>query len=295
MARLKQRMQRDQEAVRKIPEEWEDLLIDSHFHLDRMVTHEQFKKCKTLTDIENEVSHLAKFGMGVANFCDPNTWFQINQWIKTDLRIVYTIGLHPSHLTSSPVTEQELAFIGNCLGSPHCKGLGEIGLDFKYAKTQHQVDMQRNNFMDILRSAPLHPRHVVVLHLRSQRGWNAYQEGLKCIITLQKQHHKFHVHCFDGGYQDVQDWLRECPNTMFGITGLVTVESNMRDAAKFIPTDRLLLESDSPHLPPTNHSIPNNPWLLTKTTYSLSHIKNLEFPVMRQILNANVVKCYNLK
>jgi TatD DNase family protein len=159
--------------------------------------------------------------------------------IAEDFPQVYVaIGRHPNHATG--FDDADLAELKALAAHPRCRAIGETGLDF-YRQTASREDQERAfaAHMQLARATG----KPLVIHTRaadddtlSMLGGQA--EGLRVIL-----------HCFS-----MPDRLDACLERGYWISfaGNVTYPPNaaLRVAAREVPDDRLLVETDAPYLTP---------------------------------------------
>lgn len=151
------------------------------------------------------------------------------------------IGLHPTDI--HPDYIDELMQLKSYLKQNHpFKAVGEIGLDF-YWETQHkeeQIDVFKRQIEWALEF------HLpVVIHSRK-----AYQELISVLEDYRKHPLCGIFHCFDGSLEEAQTLL-EFEGFMLGIGGVITYKnSQLPNVVKQLPLQRLVVETDSPYLPP---------------------------------------------
>ena len=152
-----------------------------------------------------------------------------------------TAGLHPHH--ASEYSPEHAALFRDLAGHPEVVALGECGLDFNRNYSPHAD--QRRAFAAQLALA-IELRKPVFLHQR-----DAHAEFLPML-----REHRAHlagavVHCFTDTRDAMQDYLAlDCA---IGITGWICDERRglgLREVAKHIPDDKLLVETDAPYLLP---------------------------------------------
>lgn len=154
-------------------------------------------------------------------------------------RVYCTLGIHPHE--GVKYTDDIGAFIRKNVGDPAVIAVGEIGLDYYYE--QSPKDEQRAAFraqLDIAAEAGL----PVEIHTRDAEPdtveiLNEYRGRVRGII-----------HCFTG-----TQWLAEkCLDLGFNISisGIVTFKNAdaLRDVVRFLPIDRMHVETDAPFLAP---------------------------------------------
>jgi TatD DNase family protein len=149
------------------------------------------------------------------------------------------LGIHPQH--AAETEEGYEAFLENRLrSSPKVLALGECGLDY-FRDTSPKL-LQRGVFINQLEIA----RRVklpVILHVR-----DAHADAFAMMRDFPEL--RFVVHCFTGTPAECDAWLGL--GAYIGITGIVTYKNaaDVQDAAKRVPADKLLIETDAPYLSP---------------------------------------------
>lgn len=119
--------------------------------------------------------------------------------------------------------------------------IGEIGLDFYWDKTHHQE--QYDTFRAMLRIARELEMPVVIHNRSAQREmqWFFQEEKITGLDGV--------MHCFAGEVIDARFYLEMGLHISF--TADITFPNfSRREVVKFVPLDRLLLETDSPFIPP---------------------------------------------
>ncbi len=118
--------------------------------------------------------------------------------------------------------------------------VGEIGLDYYYDRDfiEGQKDILRKQFELALRhDLP------VILHIR-----DAFDDIFNILDEFKGIYGVFH--CFTGGKDEAEEVLKRGFHISF--SGIITYKSadNVREAAKIVPDDKILIETDSPYLSP---------------------------------------------
>lgn len=159
-----------------------------------------------------------------------------------DPRLFFTAGTHPHH--ASGWSDRSAADISDLLSSPKASMAGEMGLDFFRMLSSRQE--QTRAFEGQLEVASQFGKPLF-LHCR-----DAHADFLR-ILDRQSKLPPAIVHCFTGSAREAEAYLER--GFHIGITGWVADASRaapLRDALRIIPPDRILLETDSPFLPPLN-------------------------------------------
>lgn len=156
-------------------------------------------------------------------------------------RVVIALGVHPHearHLDDACKRRLELA-----LGRPGVVAVGEIGLDYHYDLSPREDQRRVLAWQLGLASERGLP---VVLHHRE--AWDDFLAALDQVPGLRGVAHSF-TEGAAGAAEIVARGL------LVGISGMVTFPKgdNIREAARAVPADRLLVETDSPYLAPVPH------------------------------------------
>jgi TatD DNase family protein len=198
--------------------------------------------------------------------------------------VKFAIGIHPHHahkFADSP--EAAAGLTANRLEmTPAARAVGEIGLDYHYdfspRDVQHAVFRAQ---LQLARSRGL----PVVIHTRE-----AEDDTLRIIAEESHGQLRGVFHCFSGDAAAATRAL----GTGFhlSIPGIATFpkSSALRDAAREVPADRLLIETDSPYLAP----IPfrgkrNEPGYVIKTLDIVAEVRGVD----RDILGVQLVRNFD--
>jgi TatD DNase family protein len=158
-------------------------------------------------------------------------------------RVWATVGLHP-HEASRGLDEVE-ALLDRAMAGDHPPvGIGECGLDYFYEHSPRPA--QRDAFAAQI---DLATRRGLTLVIHARDAW----DDLFDILGTHGVPDLTVLHCFTGG----PDEARRCLDAVMFISfsGIVTFKNaaDVRAAAVLCPTDRLLVETDSPFLAPVPH------------------------------------------
>ena len=152
-----------------------------------------------------------------------------------------TAGLHPHH--ASEYSSEHAALFRELAAHPEVVALGECGLDYNRNYSPH-ADQRRAFAAQLALAAGL--KKPVFLHQR-----DAHAEFLPMLREHRPQLAGAVVHCFTDTREAMESYLAlDCS---IGITGWICDERRglpLREAAKHIPDDRLMIETDAPYLLP---------------------------------------------
>ncbi len=156
-----------------------------------------------------------------------------------------TVGLHPHDAKNG------LAGLVELIDSPKVVGIGECGLDYYYDHSDREV--QREMFAAQIALA--NERNLpLVIHTRS--AWADTFDVLDACGTPERTI----FHCFTGDVEEARGCVER--GAYLSFSGIVTFKNadDIRRAATWCPSDRLLVETDAPFLAPVPHrGKPNQP------------------------------------
>ena len=209
-------------------------LVDSHCHLD----FEDFGG-----DFEAVLARAKENGVErMLTICTRVTKFdQVLKVAEAGENIRCTVGIHPHEAENEP--NVDVARLVELAKHPKVVGIGEAGLDYFYDKSPRE--RQQEVFATHIEASRATGLPIVV-HSRDadEDTVRLLQEGAK------KGGLTGVIHCFTST-QYLADAALEM-GFYISLSGIVTFKSAaaLRDVAKTIPHDRLLVETDSPYLAP---------------------------------------------
>ncbi len=267
--------------------------VDSHFHLDRATHHIMGKDAPlcipnliTSTDGVPPQYPVQVTG-GVCVFCDPATYPDV---FPSFTGFKCAVGFHPRHALR--FDRATLHRILELLKSPAVAAFGEIGLD--HTEPESTWQKQAEVFSSLLEySMPARP---LVLHLRGRDDLYSTECSLAALNLARvglASTQRIHLHCFTGNPALMHDWLQQFPRCYFGFTGLVrSFDSQQIQALTKVPTDRLLIETDSPYLRPSKGR--NTPAYPGDVAVLIAKPRKLHVEELLNITAVNAQQLYHL-
>jgi TatD DNase family protein len=236
-------------------------LVDSHCHLD----DKQFSEDREAA-IERAVAAGVERMMAIGTGDGPAD-------LETAIRLAErypfffaTVGVHPHDAAKA----EPGAFdrLRDSVRHPKVLAVGEIGLDYHYDFSPRQI--QRDVFIRQLELAR-EAEKPVVIHTRE--AWSE-------TTAILREHYAGGgiFHCFTGGPAEARQALDLGFHLSFGGVLTFPKAEAVREAARMVPLDRILVETDAPYLAPVPHrGKRNEPAFLVETVRKLAAVR--EIPV----------------
>lgn len=195
------------------------------------------------------------------------------------------LGIHPSEVKSWD--DSFIEKIKNYAKNSKIAAIGEIGLDYYWDKSFN--DLQKEVFIKQIKLAnelnlpiDIHDREA---HKDTYDIIQEHNNGSKVIM-----------HCFSGSVE----FARECVKAGFylGIGGVVTFKNavKMKEVAKDIPLERILLETDAPYLTPVPfRGKENQPAYVKYVAEEIASLRGISVEEVAQITTENAKTVFNIK
>ena len=251
-------------------------MIDSHCHLD----HEPL-----LSDLENIIQRSKDAGIEklLTISTSIESFSRVKELVYRDEIIYGTIGIHP-HEANKDIVNSE--FIEKSLKDNNkIIGIGETGLDFFYNNSDK--DKQIDSFK-IHIDAAIKTNVPLIIHSRE-----AEEETFDILNDYKDQNLKILMHCFTGSKKFAKKLLDF--NTFFSASGIITFKNakELQDTFKFLPSDKILIETDSPFLAPVpNRGKKNEPSFIDFTAAKLAEIRNIDKSELIKLTTNNFNKLF---
>ena len=247
------------------------VLIDSHAH----IYYRDF-----INDFDEMLQRASDAGVAAILVVgtDPESSREAVELAEKYPQIYAAVGIHPHD--AARVTERCYDLIrALAVASPKVVAIGEIGLDFYRDRSPR--DVQETIFRQFLRMAQ-ELQKPVIIHDRDAHG-------RIMAIVREESVHRGVMHCFSGD----RDLAAEAIGMGFyiSIPGTITYSANemLRDVARGVSIDRILLETDCPYLTPVPHRGKRNEPAYTRlTAEKLADVKGLSLDDVARITTKNV-------
>lgn len=253
-------------------------LFDSHCHLE----DERF-----VGEVDGALARMAQAGVlrCILAGSDIPTSEKIAGIAQAHANVFGVVGVHPHE--AKTFDAQTLSTLLTMLSQTRIVGVGEIGLDYHYDHSPR--DVQRDVFAKQLDFA--YEQGVpAVFHVREAHGdvtdiFRAHSARLPAGV----------LHCFTGSVESAREYLRM--GFYISLSGSVTFQNahHLHEVARYVPLDRLLVETDSPYLAPVPmRGQRNEPAYVRFVAQKIAQLR--EIPLDEVIANAtaNTERLYGL-
>ncbi len=255
-------------------------IVDSHCHLD-------FKDFQDDLDLvikkayNSNVKHMLSISVNLEDF--NNVYKVANSYDN----IYCTTGIHPNNVPEKKNNELLFEKLSLNLNKKKVIGVGETGLDF-YRNEENRIN-QIEYFNTHLEVSGLF-NYPTIVHTR-----NAEKDTINCIEKAVKKHStKGLIHCFTSTMELAKKVLDE--GFYISFSGIITFKKvdDLIDVVKYVPLDRILVETDAPFLAPMPfRGKRNEPSFVTHTLKKIAEIKKKKVEDMAQITTNNFFNLFS--
>jgi TatD DNase family protein len=216
-------------------------IVDTHCHLD-IVKDQGLEIEDSLTNAARSgVKKIIQIGIDYEN---SKQAISIAKDFSEKMEIFFTIGCHPCHGVQSAEEDLIADLIENYYNDPKFVGIGEIGLDYYHSKDDWE-DQKRifRRFIEV----SIEKRAPIIVHSR-----DAAQDTLEILKDYKDQAFGV-IHCFTYDEAMAQEFCKL--GYYISFSGIVTFKNakDIQMAARNIPLQNILIETDAPFLAPMPH------------------------------------------
>lgn len=253
-------------------------MIDSHAHLDEeRFDEDRDELIKSLK--EDAISYV------INPSSDMETSRRVVELSNKYDNIFAAVGIHPHD--AEGFKEEDLDELRELSKDERVVAIGEIGLDYYYDNSPREI--QKEVFRKQLQLA--HELDLpVIIHTRDAMG-DTYD-----ILKEFEGRVRGVMHCYTGSIEMAEKFMKL--GFYISIAGPVTFKNavNVREMAKQIPLERLLIETDSPYLAPVpNRGKRNDPTNVRYVADMLANLKEIQIDKIIEHSRENTVELFSLK
>ena len=254
------------------------MLVDSHCHLDFDVFDD---------DREDMIARATEAGVGtLVTICTHLSKFEAVRAIAAANENIWcSVGIHPHQVSEEGIAPVERLI--ELAADPLVVGIGETGLDYYYDHSPR--DDQRANFRAHIEAARETGLPVIV-HTRDA------DDDTAAILVEQAGQGSYPgvLHCFSAGRGLAEAALDL--GFYISLSGIVTFRNaeGLREIARDVPLDRLLVETDSPFLAPMpNRGKRNEPAFVVHTARMLAELKGVDEAALAGATTENFFRLFS--
>lgn len=187
------------------------------------------------------------------------------------------LGVHPSEVKDW--TDDLIDKIKEFAKSPKIVGIGEIGLDYYWDKSFN--DLQKEVFIKQIKLAN-ELNFPISVHDRE-----AHKDSFDILTEFNKNSIVI-MHCFSGSVEFMHECVKQ--GWYIAIGGVVTFKNaiKMKEVAKEVPLDKLLIETDAPYLTPVPYrGKTNQPAYVKYVAEEIANLRNTSFEEINEQTTKN--------
>ncbi len=199
--------------------------------------------------------------------------------------IYAAVGIHPHY--SKEMTDEVLNKVRSLAGNKKVVGIGEIGLD--YYRDLSPREVQKDCFIKQIALAK-ELNLPIIVHIR-----DANEDALNVLKSENAKEVGGIIHSFSGDVKMAKEVLDN--NFYISVGGPVTYRNvrNLVDVVKFVPDDKLLIETDCPYLTPEPfRGKRNDSSFVRLVAEKVAEIKGKNFEEIANITTANAKRLFNI-
>ena len=262
-------------------------LIDTHAHLDFGLNSEDSEeKRATDKEIKENLALMDKYGVKkvIIPSVDLNAIDRVVE-ISNNYENVYSmIGVFPSE--AKTYTDEAEAKLFNLAKNKKVVAVGEVGLDYYWDKSFN--DVQQEVFR---RQIKLANRLNLPLAIHDREAHKDTYD----ILKEENKGSKVLFHCFSGSVEFMRECVKE--GWYIALGGVVTFKNavKMKEVAKEVPLDKLVLETDAPYLTPIPfRGKPNRPAYVKYVAEEIAGLRGVSFDEIAEITSKNAEEFFKI-
>ena len=250
------------------------MLIDSHCHLNFPDLAQRLPEV---------LANMAEAGVdkAIAISVSRQSFEEVHAIAQNHPNIYATVGIHPDDPEAEEFSLEELL---ERAARPKVVGIGETGLDYHWCKGN--LAWQHQRFALHIEAANRSGLPLVV-HTR-----DAAEDTMR--LLREHQAHAGVIHCFTEDVNTAK--LALDLGFYISFSGIVTFKNAtaIQEAARYVPLDRLLVETDAPYLAPVpKRGKPNEPAYVRHTAAFVAQLRGDSLENIAQATTANCLRLFN--
>jgi TatD DNase family protein len=255
-------------------------LVDSHCHLD----DEQFLPDRDAVIARAREAGL-KYMLSIGTGDGPPDLEAAVRLADAYPFVFATVGIHPNDAQKSNLNTFEN--LRPLLQHPKVKAVGEIGLDYHWGVPKEE------QFPVFRKQLELAAEHGLPVVIHTRDAWDDtlailrsiwVSNGLPCVL-----------HCFTGNSEQARECLDLGFFLSFGGVATFPKSTDVREAARIAPADRILLETDAPYLAPVPYrGKRNEPSYVAHTARAIAGVRGVSPEELAAQTTSNFERIFGL-
>ena len=253
------------------------MFIDSHCHLDFPDLAKDLDQL-LLNMQQNQVTHALCVSVDLPHF--P----QVRALAEAHDNLFASVGVHPDYEDQIEPQAEQIAALAD---HPKVIAIGETGLD--YFRLQGDLEWQRERFRQHIRAARKANKPLII-HTRS-----AAEDTLRIMQEEGAGQVGGVMHCFTESWEVAQRAI--AMNFYISFSGIVTFKNAvaLKEVAKNIQLDRMLIETDSPYLAPVPfRGKQNQPAFVRHVAEEIARLRDVNLEDIATATTANFFDLFKL-
>ncbi len=253
------------------------MFIDSHCHLDFPDLAQDLQELLRNMQ-QNQVTHALCVSVNLPDF--P----RVRALAEAHENLFASVGVHPDYEDQLEPHADQLAELAD---HPKVIAIGETGLD--YFRLQGDLEWQRERFRQHIRAARKAEKPLII-HTRS-----AALDTLRIMQEEGADQVGGVMHCFTESWEVAQQAI--AMNFYISFSGIVTFKNALalKEVAKNIRLDRMLIETDSPYLAPVPYRGKlNQPAYVRHVAEEIAHLRTVKLEEIATATTDNFFKLFKV-
>lgn len=253
------------------------MLVDSHCHLN----FPEFA-----SNLPEIFANMNKNGVGLALCVSVSLpdFHEVISLAETYPQLYASVGVHPDYEDEKEPSVENLAELAN---HPKVIAIGETGLD--YFRLNGDLEWQRERFRNHIRAAKLCGKPLII-HTREAANDTLRimeEEGAASVGGV--------MHCFTESLEVAERAI--ALGFYISFSGIVTFKKalQVKEVAKNVPLDRVLVETDSPYLAPVPfRGKTNQPAYVKHVAEEVARLRGLSVAELAEATTRNFKRLFNI-
>ncbi len=261
-------------------------LFDSHCHIDKIFNYFLFKNINDFLLFlkKKKIKYILSVSVNIKNFFSV---FSMLSYVKQDI-IKLSCGIHPLYIKN--IKKDDLYYLKKIILLKNVIAIGECGLDYNNINNNYIKNMQIKIFIKHLFLSDKYKKPCII---HSRVSW---LDTFNVIKKFNILNFGAVLHCFS--YSDKNILYKFLDLGLYiSLSGLITFDNSylLQKIIKYIPLDRLLIETDSPYLTPIPYrNKKNDPSKIIFIIKKISLLKRINFNFILKICYNNFIKLFKI-